>query len=527
MDEIGELFSLNKMTASLKEVTASKEDLEREIAERQQAESRLQAVMESSPDPIFLKDRDSRFLLANPATFAVIGKPAGAVLGKTDAEFYDDPATGRAMIQNDRRIMDSGRMEVVEESISDEKGTRVFLSTKAPYCDPDGQVIGLVGVARDITERKRAEQALRASENRLRKLVEGNIIGVDVRDAAGRLKDANSVFLNMVGYSTEELQAGQLSIKDLTAPAFWPADQQAAAEALASGACQPYEKAFIHKDGHIVPAMVGYTRLDDSGDEFIGFVLDLSELKQTQAVLQDYTDKLEQSNRELEQFAFVASHDLQEPLRKIKTFGSYLQQQLQGSLDENTRDGLQRMLSASERMQAMIDDLLQLSRVNTQGRPFVPVDLAKVAAEVVSDLEPRILRTGGQVVVEALPCVEADPIQIHQVLQNLIGNGLKFHKPGTPPIVKVSGTVTQSRTGRGELVSIQVADNGIGFEEARFEKILQPFQRLHVRSEYEGTGIGLAIVKKIVERHHGEISAHSTPGEGSTFLITLPVRQAN
>jgi signal transduction histidine kinase len=180
------------------------------------------------------------------------------------------------------------------------------------------------------------------------------------------------------------------------------------------------------------------------------------------------------------------------------------------------------MLSAAERMQAMIDDLLQLSRVNRQGQPFVPIDLSEAAAEVVSDLEPRILSTGGQVVVEALPWVEADPIQIHLVLQNLIGNGLKFHKPDTPPIVKVSGTVIQSETGKGEVAAIQVEDNGIGFEEEQLEKILQPFQRLHSRSDYEGTGMGLAIVKKILERHHGEISARSTPGAGSTFLITLP-----
>jgi PAS domain S-box-containing protein len=400
MDEIGELsLAFNKMTASLKEVTTSKADLEREIAERQQVESRLQAVMDSSPDPIYLKDRDSRLLLANPAMFAVIGKPAEAVLGKTDAEYYHDPVTGRAIIENDWRIIDSGRMEVVEESISDEKSTRVFLSTKAPYYDPDGRVIGLVCVARDITERKRAEE-----------------------------------------------------------------------------------------------------------------------------VLAETALKLERSNQELEQFAFVASHDLQEPLRKVKIFGSSLQQKLQGRLDDESQDSFQRMLSATERMQLMIDNLLELARVNTKGRPFVPVDLSKVAAEVISDLEQRILQTGGQVEVEALPCVEADPIQIHQVLQNLIGNGLKFHNADTPPIVKVSGTITKSRIGKGEVVSIQVEDNGIGFEEQQFEKILQPFQRLHSRNKYEGTGMGLAIVKKIVERHHGEISAHSTPGKGSTFIITLPVK---
>ncbi|RPJ38144.1 MAG: histidine kinase, partial [Chloroflexi bacterium] len=155
-------------------------------------------------------------------------------------------------------------------------------------------------------------------------------------------------------------------------------------------------------------------------------------------------------------------------------------------------------------------------------RPFREVDLAAVASEVVSDLEPRILRANGQVTVEALPTIEADPIQIHQVLLNVISNAVKFHKPGVPPRVKVSSSVTQSPDGSDKRISIYVQDNGIGFNEQQFERILQPFQRLNGRSEYDGTGIGLAIVKKIIERHHGQITAHSTPGEGSIFTITLP-----
>lgn len=250
--------------------------------------------------------------------------------------------------------------------------------------------------------------------------------------------------------------------------------------------------------------------------------VDLTAIKLAEEALAETALKLERSNQELAQFTFVASHDLQEPVRKIRLFGNILQQKLHGRLDEEAQDSFRRMINAAERMQVMIDDLLQLSRVNEQRRPFVRVDLSRVAAEVVSDLEPRIQQTGGQVVVEGLPWVEADPIQIHQVLQNLIGNGLKFHKPGTPPIVKVSGAVVKARTGKGEVVRIEVADNGIGFDEGQFERILQPFQRLHSRSEYEGTGIGLAIVKKILERHHGEIAARSRPGEGSTFIITLP-----
>ncbi|RPI84114.1 MAG: PAS domain S-box protein [Chloroflexi bacterium] len=638
MDEIGELsLAFNKMTASLKEVTASKADLEREIAERQQVESRLQAVMESSPDAIYLKDRDSRLLLANPATFAVIGKPAEAVLGKTDAEYYHDPATGRAIIENDRRIIDSGRMEVVEESISDEKGTRVFLSTKAPYCDPDGRVIGLVGVARDITERKAAEEALRESERRLIGVLESmpdafvsfdadmrytyvnanaerlqaarreDLLGKDVRvvypDAesyktisqyervlreqqsvtltsyhagfdrwvevrAFPTPDGVSVFYKDVSAQVKAEQAlresearFRLALKNAPVSVaaqdrdlryIWAYNQQSmspdqiighfdheiftAEEAAHFTAIKRFvlEEDIEQREQMWLDRPTGRMYLDicwepirDQAGQVIGVAsatVDLTPIKLAEEVLAETALKLERSNQELEQFAFVASHDLQEPLRKVKIFGSSLQQKLQGRLDEESQDSFQRMLSATGRMQLMIDNLLELARVNTKGRPFVPVDLSNVAAEVVCDLEQRILHTGGQVVVEALPWVEADPIQIHQVLQNLIGNGLKFHKADTPPIVNVSSTIAKSRIGKGEVVSIQVKDNGIGFEEQQFEKILQPFQRLHGRSNYEGIGMGLAIVKKIVERHHGEISAHSTPGEGSTFFITLPAK---
>ncbi|RPJ45040.1 MAG: histidine kinase, partial [Chloroflexi bacterium] len=165
-----------------------------------------------------------------------------------------------------------------------------------------------------------------------------------------------------------------------------------------------------------------------------------------------------------------------------------------------------------------------LSRVNRQGRPFEKVDLAEITTEAVSDLEMQIQRTKGAVVIETLPTIEADPVQIHQVLLNLIGNALKFHQPEVPPLVRVSSKVLKSPGPKGDMVSIEVHDNGIGFEEEHFERILQPFQRLHGRSEYEGTGIGLAIVNKIIERHHGQISARSVPGEGSTFTIILPVK---
>lgn len=244
--------------------------------------------------------------------------------------------------------------------------------------------------------------------------------------------------------------------------------------------------------------------------------------KSTEARLAEYAARLESSNQELERFAFVASHDLQEPLRKIIAFGDLLKGKSIQSFNESEKSYLDRMISAASRMQKMISDLLELSRVTTKGQPFEKVDLSQVVLEVVSDLEVRIEETDGSVVVEDLPVITADPIQIRQLMLNLIGNALKFHRSDVPPVVCVRGKVEQDGQEKPELVRLEVEDNGIGFDMEYLGKIFEPFQRLHGRSEYEGSGIGLAVCKKIVERHQGDLTAVSSPSSGSTFIITLP-----
>ncbi|MGH8488166.1 MAG: sensor histidine kinase [Gammaproteobacteria bacterium] len=250
------------------------------------------------------------------------------------------------------------------------------------------------------------------------------------------------------------------------------------------------------------------------------------------ATLRRRTADLNASNRELQDFAAIASHDLQEPLRKIEAFGSRLRTKYDQALDEPGRDYLARMLAAAVRMRQLINDLLSFARVTTKARAFVTVDLAEVAQEVVSDLEGRMFDTGGRVEVGALPTIEAEPLQMRQLLQNLIGNGLKFHRQGEPPVVRISGRLLDPSDPPAEAPApgprrceIQVQDNGIGFEEVYSERIFELFQRLHGRDEYEGTGMGLAICRKIVTRHGGTISAHSAPGQGTTVIVTLAVTQ--
>jgi PAS domain S-box-containing protein len=254
---------------------------------------------------------------------------------------------------------------------------------------------------------------------------------------------------------------------------------------------------------------------------------DITDRKRQEEELKRFTAQLERSNRELQDFASVASHDLQEPLRKIQAFGDRLRTRYEPALGPEGKDYLDRMLNAAGRMSTLISDLLTFSRVTTRAQPFKPVDLGEIARDVVSDLEARVEQTGGRVDLGPLPRIEADAMQIRQLLQNLIGNALKFHKPGERPVVRVDAEIAPANgsAAEGNVCRLTITDNGIGFDEKYLDRIFNVFQRLHGRNTYEGTGIGLAVCRKIAERHHGSVTARSVPGQGSTFVVTLPVRQ--
>jgi signal transduction histidine kinase len=255
---------------------------------------------------------------------------------------------------------------------------------------------------------------------------------------------------------------------------------------------------------------------------------DMTEWRKHERQLLLTTTALKASNEELEKFAYIASHDLQEPLRKIQAFGTRLDSKQRGALDDQGKDYLDRILDSAGRMRKLIDDLLAFSRVTTKAVVYAAVDLNTVVRDVLDDLEVRIESSGGRVTVGPLPTVNGDTSQLRQVFQNLIGNALKFTRPEVPPDVRVEAVAfdhlpADAPPPTGEHGwRITVADNGIGFEPEYADRIFELFQRLHGRGEYEGTGLGLAIVRKIVLRHGATIRVRSRPGEGATFILDWP-----
>jgi PAS domain S-box-containing protein len=251
---------------------------------------------------------------------------------------------------------------------------------------------------------------------------------------------------------------------------------------------------------------------------------EIEERRRAEQRVREVAAELTRSNAELEQFAYVASHDLQEPLRKIQAFGDRLRTRFHEHLPDGGKDYIDRMLSAAGRMRQLIDDLLTFSRVSTQTRPAIQLDMGKLIRDVISDLSVRIENSRGEVRVGELPAIEGDPTQMRQLFQNLIANAVKFQRPGIPPIVEVSAELLPGTF--PQMCRFTVRDNGIGFDPKYLGRLFQVFQRLHGREEYEGTGVGLAICRKITERHGGAITAVSQVGEGATFIVTLPVRQS-
>ena len=352
------------------------------------------------------------------------------------------------------------------------------------------------------------------AEHRLRLIMESSPLGILVSDDRGQCRFANAAWQRIAGLGLEQaLGAGWLA-------AVHPGDRgRVIEEHGVAGEPRVSEYRCLRPDGRVVWVREHIAPMHREGawDGLVGTAEDITERRLLDQTLVAHAEALARSNEELERFAYVASHDLQEPLRMVTSYGQLLMRRHRAQLNHDAQEFLDFVIDGGQRAQALIGDLLSLARIDSQARPVQPVALAAVLEDTLQQLRVRISEAGASVTHDALPTVAADARQLGQVFLNLVGNALKFHGTAAPRI-HVSAT-REAGSWR-----ISVADNGIGIEPRFFERIFAMFQRLHLRSDYEGTGIGLAICKKVVERHGGRIGVQSEPGCGSTFFFTLPDR---
>jgi PAS domain S-box-containing protein len=374
----------------------------------------------------------------------------------------------------------------------------------------------LYSIIHDVTGQVKAENAFHQKKDELQTIIDSSRAFIFYKDKKNNFLRVNKTFAEILGISQEKLEG--MSLFDIfpkeQAEAYWKDD----INVIKSGKPKvDIIEPMPHKDGdrYVQTDKIPYRDSNGNIIGIIGFAIDITERKQAEEVLDFTMKELERSNKELEQFAYVASHDLQEPLRMVASFTQLLEMQYKDKLDEDAIEYISFAVDGAKRMQSLISDLLAYSRVTSYAGEFEEVDLNKVIEEVLFNLEIVIEENNAVITNETLLKISADYSQMVQVFQNIIGNALKYRSKKTPKI-----HISSRKEDDKWLFSVK--DNGIGIDPEYSEKIFQIFRRLHTREEYEGTGIGLAITKRIIERHGGKIWVESEPGKGSTFYFTIP-----
>ena len=558
-DEIGKLgIAFNEMAAAIgeKETQLRKwaTDLEQRVDERTielgASEERYRILSETSPDMIFVIDRQDNVQYVNNLAARQFGKTPEEVIGKARTELFP-PGMAEGQALGLQQVLKSAQPLTSESSIAF-PGGQLWLDTQlVPLRNEAGEVSAVMGVSRDITDRKRAEEQIRQFNTELeatvekrtaqlrdtvelnQKIIEASSLGVFACRADGPCIIANPAVARISGAPIEKML--QLNFRELES---WKKNGliDMAEAALATGKEQ---RAEIHlttvfgKNSWINYYITTFTSNDKP--HFLMLVDDITERKQAEEELMKYREHLEElvkdrtedlrkamedlmhSNAELERFAYVASHDLQEPLRMVTSYLQLLERRYKDKLDSDALEFINYAVDGSNRMKTLINDLLAYSRVGTRGKEFALTDCEEVLECVLSNLEVSIAESQGKVTHDPLPRLMADDVQLESLFQNLIGNAIKFHGK-KPPRIHVGIKKDEKNW------VFSVSDNGIGIDPQYFERIFIIFQRLHNRQEYPGTGIGLAISKRIVERHGGRLWIESQPGKGSTFYFTLPMK---
>jgi PAS domain S-box-containing protein len=488
----------------------------RELAlqEAEVATAQLGAILQNSPIGLAIIGIDRVIQLANKALGDIFGIPAERFRGRSSEVMLGSRVQFDELGRRAYPIILSGGTFEDEVSMHRQDGGVFWCKMRGRLLDPSVPSRGVVWVMEDSTEHKRNDQQLTL----YRSLIEytSDCVYVISPRQDFRMVFANDAACAHFGVSRDELLTWRLpdwdiGLKDPDAlDAFWDQVKR--------------EKSVLWQTRHrvhsnaVVPVEMSANYLQHEGESFIaGYFHNIVARMTSERALVEKTQELARSNTDLEQFAYVASHDLREPLRMVGAYLALIERRLSDHLTGETREFIDFAKDGAERMDRLILDLLDYSRIGRVKRPFAPVALVEVMSEAAANLKATIDELGGNLEISTfLPTIAGDRQELVRLFQNLIGNAIKYHAADRPPKVKVGAHQRQ-----GEWV-ITVADNGIGIASPHFERIFGIFQRLHARDDYEGTGIGLAICKKIVEHHKGTIWVRSTPGEGSEFFVSFP-----
>jgi PAS domain S-box-containing protein len=525
-DATGEVYRIAGIAEDITErkrveqqLSANAAALVRSNAEISRINAFLDSIVENIPDMLFVKDAETlRFERINRAGEELLGAHRDALLGKTDYELFPREEAD-FFVAKDREVLSSKKLlDIPEEIIQTKQGERVLHTKKIPIADEQGGLRYLLGISEDITTRKRAEEALREREEQLHRAVVEAPFPMMIHAEDGEVRLISRAWTDLSGYRLEEIP----TVTRWTELAYGQrkelVDQDierlyGLGERVDEGEYEIKTNRGDSRTWHFSSAPLG--TLPDGRRMVISMAMDVTERKQAKEALAEHGRELARSNAELEQFAYVASHDLQEPLRMVASYVQLLQRRYKGRLDADADEFIRFAVDGATRMQRLINDLLAYSQVGTTGKRFAPTACDDVLDEVLANMATTIGEVGATVVREKLPTVPADRTQLVQLFQNLIGNAVKF-RSDEPPTVHVSACK------RGTDWVFAVRDNGVGIDERHRERIFAIFQRLHGRAEYPGMGIGLALCRKIVERHKGRIWVESHVGKGSVFCFTIP-----
>ncbi len=472
-----------------------------DITERKQAEEalreseeRFRALSETSPIGVGVSSAEGVLLYTNPSYESILGYTRGELLGKKASDLYLNPNDRTSWLQ----AMEEGRgARNVEIQLKRKDGIPVWVSINTAYISY-GEDRAVIGTMQDVTDRRRAE----AEISRLATFPERNPDPIVELDTSAKIlyinPSASLLFPDLAKQGTDHpFLTNTLAILK---------------EFQREGSIYYIQtvQAADHHYQQVWHYLSDFQRIRV-------YSTDVTALKQAEQGLQTFADQLKRSNEDLERFAYIASHDLQEPLRNVVSFSQLLARRYEGRLNADADEYISYIVEGGKRMQSLVADLLEYSRVHTRGQAFMLVNTNDLVDRVIQNLYMQINESDVVIRNGILPSVHADPTQLALVFQNLIGNAIKFQRADVQPHIALSAEKT------GEMWKFAVSDNGIGIDPAFYDRIFVIFQRLHTREKYPGTGVGLAIVKKIIERHGGQIWVESEVGKGSTFYFTLPI----